>query len=204
MNTTHRLGLMLVLALGHGCAGTCENPEPLLIDGVRTGYVACDDGTHHRQAAVPTDPSFDTNECTGDEKYLNCRSDADCTGPGIGKCHSGMTVPMDETVCHCQYSCEADSDCGTNQICVPKDFPGSTLLRSTCIDATCTTDDDCARGECGIGTFPVGTCYAEIDVACRTVKDTCRTKDDCAKGEHCEYSVDEDRFLCAENEGCVY
>ena len=59
----------------------CTSPQPRVVDGVDTGYDACEDGTLRRREAV-TCPSLlpRDGEVCNDAVEGSCRSDADCPG----------------------------------------------------------------------------------------------------------------------------
>jgi len=160
----------------------CEDPQELLQrGGTPSGFVKCADGTIQRVEARPADPSNDTPSCVGDENTLYCESDADCTERPHGRCISvqvSIEGGIDQTrYCNCQYTCATDADCPTGQACIPGKIVDGIPI-ALCVPANCTTNADCASGECGLSVHHNG-CGLTVSLGCREESDTCRTKADC-------------------------
>jgi hypothetical protein len=171
------------------CAGT-----PIVVAGRHTGFVTCPDGAVDRLFATAgwLQPETET-PVPGPTFYGThaCRSDADCTELPYGAC-TPIRDPY-ETTLHCRYGCDADADCGVNQICLPpgvgtlEDGTPRTWLagsatrgRGLCTPATCAGSADCASGECGYSYNYGGCGYGEDALVCRDrAVDQCRTSWGC-------------------------
>lgn len=171
---------------GGGFAGCTGGMPILLADGSDSGYVRCDDGTIHRAAAVACDPTINAAACEGTEMYKECTSDADCTAKPHGKCiHRDASFDSPEPSCGCVYACANDAECGADSVCVCQGVVQNDVAWSRCSAvAKCTTDADCASGECGITSFHDG-CFQQIGLACRADTDACRVDADCMNGFSC-------------------
>ncbi len=171
---------------GSGGSG-CEGATPILFaDGTNSGYVRCDDGTIHREAAVACDPTIGAAACEGTEPSKSCTTDADCTAQPHGKClHHDVSFDNPEPSCGCAYSCANDADCGADAVCVCPGVVENGVAWPRCSSqAKCNTDADCPSGECGITSFNDG-CFQQIGLACRSDVDTCRVDADCMAGFSC-------------------
>ena len=170
---------------------SCIGSTPILDDaGAATGFERCEDGTIHRATAVATSADIPLPSCNGDETYLSCTSDADCTDGANGKCYHDDYVEMGGRVmapasgtgtdgCACTYSCATDADCGEGQACVPGGLVDKDLDHATCEPAECKTDADCASGECGLSSYYDG-CFWDTSLTCRDADDACRVDADCS------------------------
>jgi len=135
----------------------CADPQPLLqLDGVTpSGFVQCNDGFRHREAAVTcVVPEGSCDECGSDCSELpfgRCVSD-----PGLG-------------TCSCVASCETDADCGEGNACA---CTGATGDIPRCVPAECTTTADCGSGLCGISGS--NDCGFDATLACLDETSECR------------------------------
>lgn len=181
--TRHALRTLVLLA-ATGCGtvlGTVETGEtdcdPILDrSGDPTGFVRCEGDVVLRTEAIGGVPStIPGATCT--EESGSCTSDADCGE--LGACRT-FTDPWSEEppYCGCVSACEADSDCGTGQVCVPPAV-GSFSDYGRCTTADCTTNDDCDSGECSYTEWTDG-CSDHRRLSCRTPDDACRTDQECA------------------------
>ena len=172
----------------------CAGSTPILdAAGAATGFERCEDGTIHRSAALSTSAEIPLASCNGDEAYLSCTTDADCTGGPNGKCYHQDYVEMggrsmtpetgewDPSGCSCTYSCATDADCGAGQACVPGGLVDKDFDHATCEPAECRTDADCASGECGLSSYNDG-CSFVTTLTCRDADDACRVDADCDRG----------------------
>ncbi len=153
---------------------TCEDPTPVVIGGVDTGYDRCKGGTTRRRAVVAC-PSFlpraGGGACPlGAQRPGFCNSDADCTKKANGTCDRL------DTACVCGYGCVHDSDCEEpGSICVCGDLVGA------CVRSTCTTSATCGEGlECADYTHDPG-CPGRA-FTCQTPADECFVDADCTAG----------------------
>src|SRR5690606_20287999 len=65
----------------------CDNPMPVMVNGVDTGQVRCDNGFTHRATVVTCEnltPRMEPNPAC--EMGSGCASDADCTDRPFGHC----------------------------------------------------------------------------------------------------------------------
>ncbi len=189
---------------GSGGEGTTDTPiatdlcvDPVAVTdpntGADSGFVRCADGTLNRSTAVATVPAYAGSACIGDEEYLSCTTDADCTAAPYGFCAHEDLVPSDEASCGCVYSCTTDDDCGDGSACVPKNI-GPRVYATVCVPADCRTDADCDSGECGLSSYNDG-CGTTTRLQCRDDRvDECRADTDCA--DQCASSDDHARFEC--------
>jgi hypothetical protein len=152
-------------------------------NGTPSGFVACPDGTLHRNQVASCDPTIDAPACDGTENSISCQSDADCIDGPRGRC-AAVQVLDDTgliTVCGCFYSCADDAECGAGNVCVcggvlPLDEPVASW--SVCAPAACLTGADCPSGECGLSAYDNG-CKLGVQLACRSETDVCRVNADC-------------------------
>lgn len=156
-----------------GC-GTCESPEV-----IADGLVMCADGSINRVAPGTYDPTIGGQACLGDEQMMLCSSDADCMAGSHGACRRYSIEVETETysVCGCLYACASDEDCGPGQACVPPGVVEGTPTYPSCVQASCTSNEGCMCGECGLSPG-VGGCEGPT-FGCRLADDTCRTSVDC-------------------------
>ena len=180
----------------------CDGATDVLLDGLPTGYEQCPDGAINRVSAVAVDPTISAAACAGTETYTYCSTDADCTDNAYGKCATGVEDWSGATFCGCVYSCTADSDCSSGQVCAPAGIKelGWGVDWSMCVAAGCTTNADCTSGECGFDSFDDG-CGPVPVLACRDEsQDACRVDDDC--GNDCGAASATGPFECWE-ENCA-
>lgn len=182
---------------------TCEGSTEVLVDGNPTGYEQCPDGAINRVSAVAVDPTISATACQGTETFSYCSTDADCTDQAYGKCITGVEDWSGDTYCGCVYSCTVDSDCGAGQVCAPQGIKplGWGVEWSLCVTAGCTTNSDCATGECGFDSYNDG-CGEVPVLACRDdAQDSCRSDDDCGDDD-CGALGAQGPFECVE-ENCA-
>lgn len=143
-------------------------------DGATTGFARCPDGVVVRpESRSGFNTAIDEPECSVAEG--ECSSSADCTARPYGACLArGFDVPS----CECIYACSQDSDCDEGRICLPPGVDPAGPSYGTCIRATCTTNDDCASGECSFTSWHDGCDHVRV-LACRTADDVCRVNADC-------------------------
>lgn len=150
----------------------CQNPKPILVNGVDVGVDSCDNGALRRRE-IKACPAFvpDANsKCTtggGTPNPNGCQNDNECVGKGDGPCLPGIGAPW----CFCQPTCQVDSDCGTGSVCLCGPSYG------TCITATCTNSHECAVGDCVTHDTNPG-CGGKA-LACQTETDQCGGPGDC-------------------------
>lgn len=148
----------------------CENPVPVIVDGIDTGVDECEGGQLRRreEVACPSAPP-DPNSCCG-----TCPDGYICSDQG-------------EVACSCVTACKTDDECVTNG-------PGALCLcgaaGGVCVAAKCSTGADCAPGEdCTSWDASQGCLYLEF--VCTTSKDSCGGDLDCTvPGELCQVGVD--------------
>jgi len=173
----------------------CESPTTITDPntGADSGFVLCADGTINRATPVATVPAYSVSACRGDEEYLYCTTDADCTDGLYGFCGHTDLVPSDEASCGCSYSCTTDAECGDGFACVPQQV-GPRVYATQCVPADCISDDDCASDECGLSAYNDG-CSTTVRLQCRDdTVDECRADADCT--DQCAVSDDTTRFEC--------
>lgn len=136
-------------------AGLCEDPQPILVDGIDTGFDRCEGGQIRRREAVECPTSYpDENPCCG-----GCPDGSICNTNG-------------EVACSCVDACTTDAECGPGNLCLCGDPAG------ICVPATCLTGHDCGAGqECTSFDPTQGCLYLEF--ACTTPADSCGGDADC-------------------------
>ncbi len=177
-------------------AAPCASPTPVRdASGAETGFVRCADGALDRVSARTwPDGTALVPTCEGTEEQLDCTTDADCTQRSGGVC--AHQAPWDTSFCSCVYPCTSDADCDDGQICLGDGVVQRAQAWPTCVAARCETGDDCASGECGIGSYDDG-CGRVVQVACRGADDTCRADADCeGGGGECYAGGSEASFTC--------
>jgi hypothetical protein len=157
------------------CTYTCQNPTPVVIAAVDTGYDSCASGSLRRRAQVacpsllPRPPGGNACLQASDASPPGCRSDAECTGAPYGHCEPA-TDPTNLTTCGCMFGCTVDSECGDGMVCVCGDPVGHCAL------ASCRTGTSCGESGCDcISTF---NCHQQFD--CQTPRDVCGSDRDCS------------------------
>jgi len=176
------------------CGGPARIEVPV---GQPTGYVVFGDGSVNRAAVVPVDPSITDamiRLCQDQGRYPGgeCALDGDCGDSDRDRC-----VYVDNEFvawCECATFCSLDSDCGAGEVCVPPAAKDSAYAWPECAPAGCTTDADCASGECGVASMDYQS-ERYVELGCRTPGDNCRTNADCRE------SVDNYGNLCAAGGG---
>ncbi|WP_437961908.1 ferritin-like domain-containing protein [Sorangium sp. So ce119] len=165
----------------------CDDPEPIVVAGVDTGYVRCAGGWMHRAKVVACPSALPREEACSDPSGAagSCKTDADCTDQPHGYCNAatgGDVLPG----CYCNYGCTTDADCGEGQICLCGDPVGQ------CVLAQCTSDDDCGGLLCS--TYVLNPGCGGTGFACQTSADECASDDDCVGEEQC--SLEAGRHAC--------
>ncbi|WP_433926309.1 ferritin-like domain-containing protein [Sorangium cellulosum] len=165
----------------------CDDPEPVVVAGVDTGYVRCAGGWMHRAKVVACPSALPREEACSDPSGAagSCKTDADCTDQPHGHCNAatgGDVLPG----CYCNYGCTTDADCGDGQICLCGDPVGQ------CVLAQCTSDDDCGGLLCS--TYVLNPGCGGTGFACQTSADECASDDDCVGEEQC--SLEAGRHAC--------
>lgn len=195
------LRLTLLVALtGSACSGTagtvptetgstspvepCATSTPILLaSGASSGFEQCNDGAVHRTAVVPPGPVAPITDPRCSIGGPDCAVDADCTEHPAGAC---LEWEGETLTCQCYYGCTSDSDCGSDQFCMPPEvqpaFVGKTFAQ--CHYATCVTDADCPSGECTIARTQTA-CGDTYSLACRSADDACRTEAECEGNDLC-------------------
>ncbi len=183
------------------CNGGASTPI-LDENGVATGFERCDDGTTHRVSVVAVDATISGESCAGTETNRSCDVDAQCTAAAHGRCITeAWSDTGSSTNCGCVYSCAADSECAAGQVCLPTGVVETGRAYSTCVAATCTTDSDCDRGECGVSSYNTG-CGWDTQLACRDNPDVCRVDADCQPGdEYC--AVQNEKWTCLSSDCAI-
>jgi len=170
----------VAVPLGAGQSGTapiapdgvldCDSPVAYLGDA--SGLEACWGGAFvHRAVAgkceltPPTEGRYPPHAAGSP----NCSSDSECTGTKNGRCYmrgGGFGA-------ECISTCETDSDCGSNELCLCDPDVNH------CVSATCRSDADCGPGL--LCTNVKQACGADLGVfRCQTPDDGCTSK--CANG----------------------
>jgi hypothetical protein len=149
----------------------CNDPKPLVVGGVDTGFDTCQGGLMRRRKIVEcpnlaprSAPACSPNDGT-------CTADAECTDQPYGFC--GDTSMLG---CVCNYGCRTDADCGHGEICLCGDPVG------TCVRATCTSDASCAKGFL-CSSYEVDPICGGVGFSCQTPQDTCGSDPDCQTNE---------------------
>jgi hypothetical protein len=149
----------------------CLDPQPM-VAGQDTGVEVCKNGMIRRRAAkaCPAYAPDPVKTCSlgGPNGPDQCKTDADCAQVKGGHCEPSQGGV---NACFCQGSCEIDSDCSAGQVCLCGPKFGS------CVDASCSSDADCAVGSCGTYTSNPG-CGGNA-LACQTTADQCGAGSDC-------------------------
>jgi hypothetical protein len=188
---------------GGGDGGTgeaCVDPTPILsAAGEPTGYVRCADGAIDREAAVPAPTEIDGARCMGTEDIFDCRTDDDCGVRPYGACLTYAGFDSPSTYCACAYACATDADCGDGQICLTAGIVETGTSWSTCVDATCVTNADCASGECGVASYDNGCGYTTMATCRDPSVDDCRVDEECPESyQTCASTWSDTRFGCRE------
>lgn len=159
----------------------CEGGVPILQTGVRgsppTGFEICEDGRIHRVEAIACgQPRSPEPSCSLPDSG-ECLTDADCTAAPFGRCVDDYGIYADPIACRCEYGCASDADCDADEVCACGGEAPGYPPRSSCVDATCTSDDECGDFLCAMGMTTV--CGGWFVVACLTPWDQCTTNSDC-------------------------
>jgi hypothetical protein len=167
-------------APGSACKYACQNPAPVVLGGVDTGYDTCTGGYMRRRAQV-TCPSFLPRAGNGacsqmfDASPAGCASDSDCASDPYGHCELTSPDGGIPATCECVHGCKVDSDCGNNNVCVCANPIGY------CAPATCTTGASCGTAGCECISTSMGSgCGPQFD--CQTPQDQCAFPGDCPDG----------------------
>ena len=138
------------------CVGAVSVADP---NGNNTGVEECPDGTKNRVQAVQCAPIIGQRACNPDnvpdgfrEEFMRqagCTVDADCNERPNGKCvDTSIQIPS----CGCKYPCQTDADCDAGKVCI---CAGVDSPNARCVTANCTSNDDCASGDCAVYTIDV-------------------------------------------------
>lgn len=170
----------------------CVDPQPIVVLGVDTGYVACEAttgrGWRHRARVVACPSLLPRGDVMCDAGGAGeCSRDADCVERPNGLCRVGFDIGD----CGCHYGCRTDADCGPGHVCQCGDPIGY------CIASTCTSDTDCGGGLCA--TYDSGPECGQVSYACQTPHDTCSATEDCAP-QRAECVLVDGRRACGELE----
>jgi hypothetical protein len=173
-------------AAAGGAHGTtpfpCENPTPIVVGGVDTGYDRCAAGQVQRRAVV-TCPSLlpRPTACATKGGASQCTKDSDCTMSPNGHCDDA-TAFGGPGGCLCAYGCKVDQDCGAGAVCACGDPIGH------CVAAACTSNADCLEGPCS--TYESSPGCPSSTLACQLAKDQCGGDKDCGGGsKQCSVSM---------------
>jgi hypothetical protein len=182
------LGILTVQACGSDePSHPCLSPQPVVVQGVDTGYDMCAGGSQRRRQIVACPSALPRSEmCMGDPAIGECTTDADCTAKPNGFC----TGPSFEAGpgCFCQFGCVSDADCAAGSICVC----GSVI--GVCVPSTCTSDAAC--GGAGCVSYAVDPACGGRAFACQTHNEECVSDADCGQNQQCSY--DGGHFVCAD------
>ena len=187
-----------------GGPAACVDPQPIVIDGVDSGYVKCADGAIDRLEEIACgEPSPAGAACVGDELNLQCTTDADCSAQPYGRClHYNDEFKGGGTYCGCAYGCESDADCGDGRICLCGGVTAE-FASSRCVDANCTTGEDCEPEACGLAVYNDG-CGAYPTLTCRSDADGCHGNLDCPTSYNCSPgSTDPAVVYVCKDENCA-
>lgn len=159
---------------GHGGTGgatrtyPCTNPQL----GEDSGLIACEEGYLHRPEA---------KRCAG-----KAAGGAGGGAPSRALCPNPQSYGGGTDYCD---TCETDSDCLNDQICMCVGEQGA------CVPSNCKTDADCGEGLLCASYH--GGC-GDFGFACQTASDECSSDDDCGSAA-CAFGVvggKEDRRAC--------
>lgn len=166
-----RLRHALLLALGVPAAACApdatEQKDPDITDVTGSGGTT---GT--------TDTGTASSVCPGAESLTTEAGDP----TGYVRCFDGAINRTDAVSWASPSACTTDADCGDGSVCISSalaEYGGGD--ETVCIQAACTTGDDCDSGECGLSTYDDG-CGPIARLVCRTEDDACRSDDDCPDG----------------------
>lgn len=177
-----------------GIVRPCSDSQPYTAAGQASGYEQCAEGYLHRPVAQTCASTLPRPEaCPGaDEEGSQCTTDADCTDQPHGVCGNGGGNQAPG--CFCYYGCVDDSECGAGQICLCGDPVGG------CVQASCTTDDDC-EGDALCAPYITEPGCGGTAFACQSPADECSTDEDCDDSQQC--SLEGDHRVCAEIECAI-
>lgn len=149
------------------------------------GWIACTstvrwtapDGTPREVSGHWRSEPGDHGQCAA--MVSTCQRDSDCRERegGVCDCRCGAHPSTCSAACH-YAECRQDSDCGTQQACVPAPWSGDVV--ALCVAASCRFNADCAAG---------GTCRlfeprsgdGRSVIACASASDcaTCSAAEEC-------------------------
>ncbi len=169
----------------------CNDPQPVLVDGLDTGFVSCEGGWSHRPSKVECASDLPRPEpicggvggAGGGEPFGDCTSDADCAELAYGHCNDDGWGG-----CYCSSGCVTDADCDDGFVCKCGGVIGS------CVPASCTSDEDC-EGDALCSSYVTEPGCGGTAYQCQTVLDECGGDEDCGADEQC--SSDGVRKVCA-------
>ena len=156
----------------------CAGAEPILLEGVDSGYRRCPDDTIHRAEAIACGDVLNLSSCAGTESFLGCTEDSECGSGPLDRCISQSNPYTGESQCLCSTACMSDEDCGSDEVCLCPGIVGKLYSYPTCEKSNCRDGSDCASGECGVSSWFDG-CSQYVGLACRTAEDECRLDEDC-------------------------
>jgi hypothetical protein len=161
------------------CKYTCENPMPVLMGGIDTGYDSCAGGYTRRRAQVMCPsllPRPGNGACSQvfDASPARCSSDSDCSSDPYGHCELTSPDAGLQAACDCVHGCRVDSDCASGMVCVCANPIGS------CAPATCSTGASCGAAGCDCIASSAGSgCGPRFD--CQMPEDQCASPGDCTR-----------------------
>ena len=167
----------------------CDGGTSLLdAFGNPSGFEECPDGTIHRVEVLPTSSTNPAARCAGTEVWMDCSADSDCNTAANGACITGVMIDGPDDYCTCVYSCETDADCGVGEFCAPAGLGDRAKSWSSCEQASCSSDADCATNECGLSVWDNG-CGDQVHLSCRSDADSCRLDTECGPYETCDVDL---------------
>ncbi len=181
------------------CAWDCSGPASYCGDGVVDAVEECDGDTESYAGALCDGGRNDGETCDTDDECIG--TGATCGGAGWANVCEIARVCLDGDAHEIGYSCESDTDCGTNGLCSDYDLQLE-RIRSCNDDGAGGTDTctwasewrglDCmAPGTCGDGTIDEGE---ECDDGNEDSTDGCTIE--------CTVNVCGDRYIYADEEYC--
>ena len=163
--------------------GECDNPTPVVVDGVDTGLVRCDGPFLQRSTAGVCPSRVPRVGVQEGDANTECREDTDCVARPHGWC--GRPPGDFQASVACQYGCERDADCNPGELCACDD----SVPAGVCVPATCATNDDCpppalctARQTSACGGNPERATTKEF--ACQRDEDDCTANDECSQASY--------------------
>jgi hypothetical protein len=161
------------------CRFACQDPMPVVLNGVDTGYDSCAGG-YMRRRAQATCPTFLPRPGNGvcavfDGGAGECNSDSDCASDPLGHCEAWAADGGLPQTCACIHGCRVDTDCSAGEVCLCGTPIGQ------CVPATCSTGASCAAGCDCISSSAGSGCGPQYD--CQTPQDECASPMNCEAGQ---------------------